>query len=97
MAEEYVNRVEFDLLKKEVEELKKTISESQKLLQDIDKKIDVVCEKITHNDEVDKLKLDTFDSRLKKIEGSQEWLWKTVIGTVIGIVIKIIFDVSKMV
>lgn len=97
MAEEFVSRVEFDLLKQEVKEIKEDMVESKDILQKIDKKLEIIEEKITHNGEVDKLKLDTFDSRLKKIEGSQEWLWKTVIGTVIGIVIKIIFDVSKMV
>lgn len=96
MPEEFVKRVEFDLLKDEVNAIKKDMVENQKLLQEIDKKIDVISEKIISADKMDSLRLDPMEKRIKKMEDSQDWLWKTVAGTIIGIVIKIIFDVSKI-
>lgn len=96
MADEYVGRIEFNLLKDEVNEIKKDMVENQKILQAIDKKLDVIGEKISHSEEVDNIRLEQIEKRIKKIEDSQDWLWKTVVGTVIGIVIKIIFDISKI-
>lgn len=95
MTEDYVSRDEFNNLKLEVQELKKEIDENKKLLLQIDKKIDVITEKMASNDKIDELKLQPLDARINKIESNQEWLWKTVIASILGLAIKIIFDISK--
>lgn len=93
----FVNRVEFEALKDEVREIKEEMSINSKLLQTIDKKIDVINEKIITSDKIDDLKYTPIEKRVKKLEDSNEWLKRTILATIIGIVIKIIFDVSKVV
>lgn len=95
MAEEYVSREEFNTLKKEVQDIKKEMAENQKILQDIDKKIDVIAEKIVSGEKIDELKLQPLVRRVDKLEENHSWLSKTVAGTIIGIIIKLIFDISN--
>ena len=90
--EEFVSKVEFEGLKSEVQELKKETDENKKLLQQIDKKIDVIAEKLVSNDKMDELKMQPIVNRVQKLEDNQSWLSKTVAGTILGIIIKIIFD-----
>ena len=96
MSEEFVNKIEFDALKQEVEDKKKEMSETTKMLQAIDKKIDIINEKIITADKIDDLKFNPIEKRVKQLEDDQSWLWKTIIATIIGLGIKIIFDVSKI-
>lgn len=95
MSEEYVLRDEFNNLKAEVQEIKEEVSEYRKLLLQIDKKIDVINEKLVNGEKIDELKLKPLDKRIDKLENSQDWLWKTVIGSILGLAIKIIFDINK--
>lgn len=92
---ECVSREEFENLKKDVEKLEGNLVESEKLLQNIDKKIDVINEKITTADKIENLKYNPLESRIKKLEESGTWLWRTVGATIIGIAMKIIFDINK--
>lgn len=96
MSEEFVNKMEFNMLKEEVNKIKKETEESSKLLLEIDKKIDIINEKIMTADKIDDLKFSPMEKRLKKLEDDQSWLWKTVIGTIIGLAIKVFLDVSKI-
>lgn len=96
MSEEFVNKMEFNMLKEEVNKIKKETEESSKLLLEIDKKIDIINEKIVTADKIDDLKFTPMEKRLKKLEDDQSWLWKTVIGTIIGLAIKVFLDVSKI-
>lgn len=96
MTEDYVSREEFENLKEKVIILEKELSESKKLLQNIDKKIDIINEKIITADKIDDLKFNPIEKRVKQLEDDQSWLWKTIIATIIGLGIKIIFDVSKI-
>lgn len=95
MVEDFVSRKEFENLKTEVQELKEEVSEYKKLLLQIDKKIDVISEKIANGEKIDELKLQPLEKRVSKLEENHAWLSKTVAGTIIGIVIKIIFDITK--
>ena len=95
MPEEYVSKEEFNILKGEVQEIKEEISIDKTLLLQIDKKIDVISEKIMNREKIDELKLQPIISRLTKLEENQSWLSKTVLGTIISVVVKIIFDISK--
>ena len=95
MSEEYVSRNEFNTLKSEVQELKEEVGEYKQLLMQIDKKCDVITEKIANGEKIDELKLKPMENRVSKLENSQDWLWKTTIGSILGLAIKIIFDVTK--
>jgi len=95
MAEEFVSVHEFNLLKEEVQTIKQEMAENQKLLQVIDKKIDVIFEKISNADKTDELKLQPITARVAKLEENQSWLAKTVAGTIIAIIIKIIFEFAN--
>lgn len=96
MAEEYVSRKEFDNLRGEVDNIKKEMNESMKILQAIDKKIDVIDAKIATSEEIDNLKITPMQKELSEIKDNNKWLWRTVVGTMITIAIKIIFDVTAL-
>lgn len=95
MTEEYVSKHEFDNLKEEVNTIKKEMAENQKLLQAIDKKIDIISEKISNADRTEELKLQPLEQRVKKLEENHSWMSKTVAGTIIALIIKVIFEISK--
>ena len=97
MSSEFVNRIEFEALKDEVRTIKEEMAESSRLLQSIDKKIDVINEKIVTSDKIEDLKYAPIEKRVKKLEDGSEWMKRTIGATIIGIVIKIIFDFSKIV
>ena len=86
MAEEYVGRKEFDILKQEVNDIKKEMAESQKLLQAIDKKVDRIFEKVNAADKIEDLKLSPLEKRVSKLEDSQIWLRRTLLGEILAII-----------
>lgn len=105
MSEEFVSRDEFNGLKQEVQELKLEFNESKNILTMIDKKIDVITERLENttkvsdlqNENIEKritLKLEPMQKEIDEIKDSRKWLWRTIGAVIIGIVIKIIFDVS---
>ena len=94
MVDEYVSRKEFEEFKKEM--LEKT-ENNQKLLQEIVRKIDVIAEKIATGEKIDELKLQPLTARVTKLEENHSWLSKTVLATIIGIIIKLFFDISNYV
>lgn len=96
--EEFVGRKEFDSLKEEVNAIKKDLAESQKLLTQIDKKLDVINEKIITSDKIDDLKLAPLEKRVDKLEDSQLWLRRSLIGeaiTIIGGIIIYVLQIMK--
>ena len=97
MADDFVSRIEFEALKDEVRTIKEEMAESSRLLQSIDKKIDVINEKIVTSDKIEDLKYAPIEKRVKRLEDSNEWIKRTIGATIIGIVIKIIFDFSKVI
>jgi len=97
MAEEFVSKKEFDNLEKKVNKIEEELDNSSKLLNVIDKKVDGILIKLEDNNKIDDLTLKPLNERVTKLEGNQTWLWRTIGATVIGIVIKIIFDVSKII
>ena len=96
MAEEFVSKIEFNALKEEVNKIKKETEESSKLLLEIDKKIDIINEKIVTADKIEELKFSPIEKRIRTLEDNQSWLWKTIIATIIGLAIKVVLDVSKI-
>lgn len=95
MEKEYVSREEFESLKEKVLKMEEELTESNKLLQTIDKKIDVISEKIVNSDKIDDLKFKPIEDRVQKLETSKDWLWKAVGSAIIGLAVKIIFDINK--
>lgn len=95
MAENFVSREEFNSLKQEVQELKIEMNENKGILISIDKKIDVITERISNADKIDELKLKPINKRLDELEDRHKWLSRTVLATIIGILIKILFEISK--
>ena len=95
MSENFVSRNEFNSLKQEVQELKTEMDENKKILVVIDKKIDVITERIANGDKIDDLKLKPLNKRVSDLEEGYKWLQRTVGATLIGIAIKIFFEVSK--
>lgn len=93
MEESYVSKQEFNILREEVQEMKKEM----KLLPEIDKKIDVITEKVTIGNQMDELKLKPLIRRVEILEDNNKYLSRTMAGTIIGIVIKLFFDLSKLV
>lgn len=87
--EAYVNREEFVELKEKVQNIASELNGSKDTIHEIDKKLDVIIERISNND-------TNLEKRIEKLEDTQNWVTKTVIGTVIGIAIKVIFDISKI-
>ena len=95
MSENFVGREEFNSLKQEVQSLKTEIDENKKILVTIDKKIDVITERISNADKIDELTLKPLNKRVSDLEESHKWLQRTVWATLIGIAIKILFEVAK--
>ena len=93
---EFVNREEFTALKEEVKEIKQDMVESNKILQEIDKKIDVISEKIINSETVSSLKIEPLEKRVTKIEDSQLWLRRAVIGGVFAIISEAIVFIIKL-
>lgn len=91
-----VSREEFDNLKNDVEELKKELANSKELLTKIDKKLDVISEKFTSSKEIEELKYNPLEKRVTNIEDGNKWIWRTITGALIGIVINAIFTIKNI-
>ena len=94
MAEEFVERKEFNDLKNEVNKIREDMVETAKTLSSIDKKIDVITERLVNSDKIDELKLNPIEKRVSKLEDNLGWLWKAFGGALIGVLVKVVFDVS---
>lgn len=93
--EKEVSRQEFDTLRKDVDELKEELNNSKEILQKIDKKLDVISEKMTSSEKIEELKYAPLEKRVDKIEDNSKWLWRTIAGALIGIVITAIFAIKN--
>lgn len=91
-----VTRAEFNNLENRVKNIEIEEKENRKLLQMIDKKIDIIDSKIVTADKIEDLKLTPLEKRVDKLEDSQLWLRRTVVGSVLAIVFEAIVFVIKM-
>ena len=99
---EFVSREEFENLKSEVAEMKDEMGKSGELLKNIDKRTDIILEKLdnlstVYNMRIEPIKKDIEKNSedIKELKDNSKWLWKTIGTTIIGIVIKVVFDVYK--
>lgn len=102
MPNEFVSREEFNNLKLEVAEIKDEMSKNSEVLQSIDKKTSIIFEKLDNFEKVSNMQIEPLKKDItkntediKEIKSNNQWLWRTSLGTIIGIVIKIVFDVYK--
>lgn len=93
---EFVKIEEFTALKEEVKEIKQDMLESNKILQNIDKKIDVINEKIANSGTVTTLRIEPLENRVTKLEDSQLWLRRAIIGGVFAIISEAIVFIIKL-
>ena len=92
-----VSREEFENLRNDVETLKKELDNSKELLTKIDKKLDVITEKFSNSKEVEELKFKPLEQRVSNIEDNNKWLWRTVTGAIISIVITGIIAIKNLI
>lgn len=93
---EFVKIEEFTALKEEVKEIKQDMLESNKILQNIDKKIDVINEKIANSGTITTLRIEPLEDRVTKLEDSQLWLRRAIIGGVFAIISEAIVFIIKL-
>ena len=91
-----VSREEFDNLKSDVETLKRELDNSKELLTKIDKKLDVISEKFQNSREIEELKLKPLEKRVEDIEDNNKWIWRTVTGTILAIIINGIVTIKNL-
>lgn len=99
---EFVSREEFEHLKSEVAEIKDELSKSSEMLQNIDKRTDIILEKLDNFEKVSGMQIEPLKKDIikntediKEIKSNNQWLWRTSLGIILSIVIKIIFDMYK--
>lgn len=99
---EFVSREEFENLKSEVAEIKDELSKSGEMLQNIDKRTDIILEKLDNFEKVSGMQIEPLKKDIikntediKEIKSNNQWLWRTSLGIILSIVIKIIFDMYK--
>lgn len=92
-----VSREEFDNLKSDVETLKRELENSKELLTKIDKKLDVISEKFSNSREIEELKLKPLEKRVEDIEDNNKWIWRTVTGAILGIIINGIVTIKNLI
>ena len=85
------------LVEKNLNDLEETMLKNSDLLNQIDKKVDGILIKLEDSNTINNLTLKPLSERVTKIEDNQTWQWRTIGATIIGIIIKIIFDVSKLI
>ena len=102
MTNEFVSREEFNNLKLEVAEIKEEMSKNSEVLQSIDKKTSIIFEKLDNFEKVSNMQIEPLKKDItkntediKEIKSNNQWLWRTSLGIILSIVIKIIFDVYK--
>lgn len=94
--ENVVTRQEFEKLEKKVESIETAQAQNIKILTEIDGKVSLINEKLTNQNAIEDLKLNPLKKRVEDLEESQKWTWRAFGGALIGIVVKFVFDVSKI-
>lgn len=101
MAEEFVNRQEFEDFKKETREdmkaMQNQLKEGEILWYNIDKKVDSIITKLETTDNAEKtekdltekimdLKLKPVEDRVEKLEATKTWLLRLIVTEMVAII-----------
>lgn len=97
MEKREVSREEFDALVEKVNKLERITDVQTDLLQEIDKKLDVITEKLSNAEERENLKIKPIEDRVEKMEDSNKWLWRTIVGAIIGLLVDGIITIKNVV
>lgn len=95
-GEKEVSREEFDALVEKVNKLEKITDDQTLLLQEIDKKLDVITEKLNSSKTIEELKIKPIEEKVNKIEDNNRWLWRTIVGAIVGILINGIITIKNI-
>lgn len=96
MEKKEVSREEFDALVEKVNKLEKITDDQTALLQEIDKKLDVITEKLSSSKTIEELKIKPIEEKVNKIEDNNRWLWRTIVGAIVGILINGIITIKNI-
>ena len=96
MEKKEVSREEFDALVEKVNKLEKITDDQTLLLQEIDKKLDVITEKLSSSKTIEELKIRPIEEKVNKIEDNNRWLWRTIVGAIVGILINGIITIKNI-
>ena len=96
MEKKEVSREEFDALVEKVNKLEKITDDQTLLLQEIDKKLDVITEKLNSSKTIEELKIKPIEEKVNKIEDNNRWLWRTIVGAIIGILINGVITIKNI-
>jgi iron-sulfur cluster repair protein YtfE (RIC family) len=96
MEKKEVSREEFDALVEKVNKLEKITDDQTLLLQEIDKKLDVITEKLSSSKTIEELKIKPIEEKVNKIEDNNRWLWRTIVGAIVGILINGIITIKNI-
>jgi iron-sulfur cluster repair protein YtfE (RIC family) len=96
MEKKEVSREEFDALVEKVNKLEKITDDQTLLLQEIDKKLDVITEKLNSSKTIEELKIKPIEEKVNKIEDNNRWLWRTIVGAIVGILINGIITIKNI-
>lgn len=92
---EFVSREEFENLKSEVAEIKDEMSKSGELLKNIDKRTDIILEKLEGFNKISNMQIEPIKKDIEELKSNSQWLWRTIASVIIGIVVKVIFDMYR--
>lgn len=96
MEKKEVSREEFDALVEKVNKLEKITDDQTLLLQEIDKKLDVITEKLSSSKTIEELKIKPIEEKVNKIEDNNRWLWRTIVGVIVGILINGVITIKNI-
>ena len=96
MEKKEVSREEFDALVEKVNKLEKITDDQTLLLQEIDKKLDVITEKLNSSKTIEELKIKPIEEKVNKIEDNNRWLWRTIVGVIVGILINGLITIKNI-
>ncbi len=96
MEKKEVSREEFDALVEKVKKLEEITDDQTNLLQEIDKKLDVITEKLSSSSTIEELKIKPIKEKVDKIEDNNRWLWRTIVGVIVGILINGIITIKNI-
>ena len=96
MEKKEVSREEFDALVEKVNKLEKITDDQTLLLQEIDKKLDVITEKLNSSKTIEELKIKPIEEKVNKIEDNNRWLWRTIVGAIVGILINGVITIKNI-
>lgn len=71
------------------------MNSNEEILQELKDKVTRIEVLLEQQARFDKLKSDNLESRIKKLESSQDWTWKLLLSTIVTAVIGMLVNIIK--